>query len=163
MKTKTRGNAFSAILLSAIVAAVLDLTAACVTSYLKSGLSPFKVLQYIASAVYGTASFSGGWGSAMVGLLMHFSIAFSVALIYFFLYPTIGLLQKRPILSGAILGLAVWLFLNLIALPLSKIHQPPFATSAVLLGIVLHILLVGLPIALIIKKHFDNRELLFRP
>ena len=163
MKSKAQGNAFSTILLATVVAAILDLTAACVTSYLKSGLSPFKVLQYIASAVYGTASFNRGWGSAMVGLIMHFSISFSVALIYFLLYPTIGTLQKKPILSGAILGLGVWLFLNLVVLPNSKVHQPPFETPSVLLGIVLHMLLVGLPIALITKKYFKKKELFFRP
>jgi uncharacterized membrane protein YagU involved in acid resistance len=83
-------------------------------------------------------------------------ISFVIAAAYFYLYPVISQLRKWPVISGLLLGVAVWLFMNLFIIPFSKIQPPPFELSAVIISVVWHMALVGLPISLITKMHFEN-------
>jgi hypothetical protein len=59
-----------------LVAGVLDAVDGVVAFGLK-GLNPLQVLQYIASGLLGPASFQGGFGTAAVGTVLHFFIAFA--------------------------------------------------------------------------------------
>jgi len=66
-------------------------------------------------------------------------------------------LQKYKIASGLIFGLGVWLVMNLMVLPNSNIPKAPFDTRLAAIGIIWHMILVGLPIALITAKHYAKR------
>jgi len=158
MEQNKRGgaNAIPTILIAGIIAGVLDSAAASVVFYFNLGLSPAQVMQYIASALYGADAFSGGTVMVIIGILLHFVISFVIAAIYFYLYPVISQLRKWPVISGLLQGLAVWLFMNLAIIPLSKIQSAPFQLSAVIISVVWHMILVGLPISLITKGYFDR-------
>jgi hypothetical protein len=154
---KTR--ALTTILIAGLISGMLDSIAASVVFYLKFGLNPAQVMQFIASALYGPAAFSGGLITVIVGVLLHFSIAFAITAIYFYFYPKIGELGKWPILSGLALGIGIWSVMNVVVIPFSKIQSPPFEISAVIISITWHMLLVGLPISFIVKRHFINTPL----
>jgi uncharacterized membrane protein YagU involved in acid resistance len=156
MEQNKRGgtNAMGTILTAGIIAGTLDSAAASVVFYFKFGLSPAQVMQYIASALYGAEAFSGGAVMVIIGTLLHFMISFIIAGGYFYLSPIIKLLRKRPVISGLLLGVAIWLFMNLIIIPFSKIQPAPFQLSVVIISVAWHMVLVGLPISLITKKAF---------
>lgn len=149
-------SALRTILAAGIIAGGLDSAAASVVFYFKLGLSPAQVMQYIASALYGAEAFSGGTGMVIIGTLLHFIIAFIIAAGYFYLYPVLNPLKKWPVISGLLLGIAIWLFMNLVVIPFSKIQPAPFEISAVIISLGWHMLLVGLPISLITKRHFES-------
>lgn len=149
-------SATRTILAAGVIAGILDSAAASLVFYFKLGLNPAQVMQYIASAIYGAKAFSGGIRMVIVGTLLHFIIAFIIAAVYFYLYPVISQLRKWPVISGLLLGVAIWLFMNLIVIPFSKIQPSPFEISAVIISISWHMVLVGLPISLITKRHFDS-------
>lgn len=151
-------NAICTILVAGIIAGILDSTAASVVFYLKLGLSPAQVMQYIASALYGAGAFSGGAAMVIIGTLLHFMISFTIAGVYFYLFPVIKLLKERPVISGLLLGVVIWLFMNLVIIPVSKIKPAPFELNAVIISIAWHMVLVGLPISLITKRHFESRS-----
>ena len=113
-------------------------------------------MQYIASAIYGVEAFSGGTATVIIGTLLHFMIAFVIAAVYFYLYPVISPLRKWPVISGLLLGIAIWLFMKLVIIPFSKIQPAPVELSAVVISVIWHMVLVGLPISLITKRHFEN-------
>ena len=112
--------------------------------------SPVRVLQGIASGLMGPAAFSGGPGTAFLGLLLHFLIAFGAAGVYYAVSRKWRYLVTHPIISGVVYGTIVHWVMNSIVLPLSRLPygatRPPFSFTVVMIGV--HMLFVGLPIAM---------------
>ena len=65
-----------------LVCGVLDIACTLTLSRLK-GITPKRFLQGIASALLGPKAFAGGVRTAIMGLMIHFFIAFVVAAIYY--------------------------------------------------------------------------------
>lgn len=147
-------NAFKPIFWAGLTCGILDGLAVSIFFYAWLKLSPGQVMQFIASGIYGPAAFAGGTPMVWAGIAIHFFISFVLAAIYFYAYPKLSLLHTSPVLSGLLYGLGIWLIMNLLVIPASNIQRGPFDPAAALISIVWHMLFVGLPIALIIKKHF---------
>ncbi|QNN42242.1 DUF1440 domain-containing protein [Pedobacter roseus] len=113
------------------------------------------VFQYIASAVLGNAAFTGGIKTAIIGLTLHYFIAFSFTLLYTFASTKIALLKQHFILSGVIYGLVVWTVMNLIIVPLTKIPATPFHYEKAVLNAVILIFCIGLPISYLTARKIN--------
>jgi uncharacterized membrane protein YagU involved in acid resistance len=150
-------NGFKTIFWSGLVASVLDGIAGMFFLNLWYKLSPAQFMQFIASGIYGTAAFAGGTPMVIVGIVIHFLIAFIIAIIYYYAYPKIGVIKNKPVLAGLLLGLGVWLVMNLLVMPMSNTQKSPFSPGPALISIIWHMVLVGLPIAIITKKHLDKQ------
>lgn len=140
-----------AILWGGLIAGVLDATDGVVAFGLK-GMNPIQVLQYIASGALGAAAFQGGLGTAGLGVLLHFFIAFTVAAIYVLASRGIRPLREQAVTFGLAFGAAVYLVMNYVVLPMSSVAPSPFSLALFLNGVIGHALFVGLPIALFAKK-----------
>lgn len=149
---------FKAILWSGLVAGILDSIAGVIVYYIYFDLNPLQVLQFIASGVYGPSAINGGFYMILVGTFFHFIIAYTCAIIYFYLYIKSAQLQKYTIISGLVFGLGIWAVMNLLILPYTNIPKSPFDASLALVGIIWHMVLVGLPIAIITAIHFKSRK-----
>lgn len=149
-----------AIIWSGLVAGILDAVAGVIVFFIYFKMNPFQVLQFIASGVHGPSAIDSGSGVPMVisGMLYHFVIAYVVAIIYFYAYPKIGILSKHKILSGLIYGLGIWLVMNFLILPISNTPKGPFDAGLAAVQIIWHMVLVGLPIALITAKHYESKN-----
>ena len=138
-----------AILLGGLAAGILDITYAIVVSRLLRGTSAGTVLQSVASGLLGESAYDGGAATAALGLFLHFVIAFTAAAVYVLASRRLPMLVRRPWLWGALYGMAVYLFMNFVVLPLSafphKLSFPPLVLARGLAG---HVVCVGLPIAL---------------
>ena len=93
-----------AILFGGLTVGVLDCIAAS-TSALVKGRSPAGVWQYVASGLLGSESYNYGWKSILLGLLIHFFIAFSVATVYYLASRKFPILVRQAILFGALYGI----------------------------------------------------------
>jgi uncharacterized membrane protein YagU involved in acid resistance len=148
-----RSRAYRAILWGGLIAGTLDLTAAFVTNGWR-GLGPLRILQSIASGLLGADAFKGGFAIALLGVLLHFLIAFIAAAVYYVLSRKFKFLVQQAALSGLLYGIAVYWFMNLVVLPLSfvpfKISQRP---ALLITGLIVHMLCVGLPIALTVRRY----------
>jgi hypothetical protein len=108
----------------------------------------------IASGLLGSHAFpqAGGGGPAIwiLGVLLHFTIALSAAAIYCWAGKWLGFLGEHFVVGGMLCGVAVFLVMNLIVLPLSAVPFPvgPFTVQGLRMGLVMTILLVGLPISI---------------
>jgi hypothetical protein len=140
-----------AILWGGLVAGVLDATDGVIAFGLK-GLNPIQVLQYIASGVLGPSSFQGGLGTAALGTVLHFVIAFVVATVYVVASQWITPLKSKAVLFGLLFGVAVYFFMNYLVLPLSAVTPSPFSLGMFLNGVIGHAVFVGLPIALYARR-----------
>jgi hypothetical protein len=110
------------------------------------------VLQGVASGLLGPSAFQGGAATALLGLVLHFVIAFVAAAMYYAVSRVFPMLVRRAVLCGLAYGVVVYLFMNDVVLPLSRVNfrTPPWYIVAVLVAI--HMLFVGLPIALAVRR-----------
>ena len=143
----------SAVLAGGLVAGILDISDAIVTWGLR-GVPAGRILQSVASGLLGRASYDGGFATMALGTFLHFFIATSAALTYVAASTKLPVLTRRAVPCGLAFGVAVYLFMSYLVLPLSAFpgRNNAFAWSAFLHGIIGHAFLVGLPIALLCRK-----------
>ena len=80
-------------------------------------------------------------------------IATSVAAIYYAASRKLTFLLEYPIVCGLLYGMVVESVMNLIVLPLSALHaRGPYELHDLLLGYGMHMLVIGLPIAFIVRR-----------
>jgi len=139
------------IVLGGLAVGVLDATAASLTALLRGG-SPERVWQYVASSLLGTESFDRGTTSVLIGLLIHFGVAFGVAAVFYLLARIFPLLLRRPVASGIIYGIVVYFAMAYAIVPMTAVKQGGFSWSGLAIGIITHIVCVGLPPAIIAKR-----------
>jgi uncharacterized membrane protein YagU involved in acid resistance len=93
---------------------------------------------------------------ARVGLVLHFVIAFIWSLIYFRLYKLFPSIGKRAVVAGLVYGLMVWLIMNRVVLPASNAPQLPFNWTGAIRGVVILMLLIGLPNAILARRFYRS-------
>lgn len=135
------------IVMAGLLAGVLDLAASS-TLMRTRGISFEQLLQTICSGALGPSAYKGGKKTVAGGLFFHFLIAFTAAAIYYAISRQWNPLLSHPWLSGLTYGIAVHLVMSLIVVPLSAAPKRKFSAQAFLIQLVIHILFVGLPIAL---------------
>ncbi|MEK6153093.1 hypothetical protein WIW50_07530 [Flavobacteriaceae bacterium 3-367] len=141
---------------SGLVAGILDSLAGILVYYVYFDLNPLQVLQFIASGIYGPTAINGGGYMVLVGFFFHFVIAYTCAIIYFYLHSKTAALRSHKIASGLIFGLGIWLVMNLLILPATNIPKSPFDSGLAAIGIIWHMVLVGVPIALITAQYVSG-------
>ena len=144
-------RAFEAIVYAGLVAGVLDFLAASINAYAR-GTSPVRVWQYVASGLLGPTSYSRGYWSVLLGVLCHFVVAFGAATVFFFASLRFPILIRRAVIFGIVYGVAVYFFMSRIVIPLSAARRSPFSVQGLVTGLIIHIVCVGLPIALLARR-----------
>jgi hypothetical protein len=142
------------ILTTTVIAGTLDISAAFIHSYLVNGVMPSKVLQYIASGIFGSDAYTGGIGMVVFGLLAHYFIAFSYTVCFFWLYPKWNILKKSVVLNSIFIALVAWIVTTQIIVPLSSAKQGNFDISKALVAVAILIVCIGFPIAYNARRHF---------
>jgi len=118
-----------------------------------------RIFQSVAAGALGRAAFTGGWPTAMLGLSLHYVIAAAMGLAYALAARDIPALRDRPWRHGALYGLALYVFMNFIVVPLSA--SPPRSGSLPLswtvCSVIAHVVLVGWPCAWFARRGWDGR------
>lgn len=115
------------------------------------------ILQRIAAAAFGLRALKGGYSMALWGLVFHYIIAFSFAAAYILLYPHQPLMRKNRVISGVLYGLLVWIIMNRIVLPMTKLPLIRFQWSGALIGAALLVFFIGLPVAFITEAGYKRK------
>jgi len=134
------------------IAGLLDCLYATVLWGFLLGDNPAGVWQSVAAGLLGKASYEGGNATALLGLALHFCIAFVMALVYVLASRRLPVLTARPLLMGVLYGAALYVVMNFVVVPLSAIgfHAPSLKGS--MRVIIPHILFVGPAISLITAR-----------
>jgi len=115
------------------------------------GSTATRLWQGVASTLLGLAAFDGGTPVAVLGLLMHFGVAFGWSAVFLFVVMRAGwvrgLLASRygTVKVAALYGPFVWLVMSLVVIPLLVHHAPTFNIRW-WIQLVGHFPFVGLPI-----------------
>jgi hypothetical protein len=141
-----------AILIPGLVAGVLDLTAASTQTTLRGG-TPVRVFKSVATGLLGPDAMRGGAGIATLGVFLHFFIACSVATVFYVASRRLHWMTRYPLVSGPLYGVAVFVVMYFVVVPLSRVPFNLHRTAAlVVIAILIHIFCIGLPIALLMAK-----------
>ena len=139
-----------AILLTALTVAILDgLFPMVVYFNMLHWSAPRRVMQSVAAGVLGKASFDGGIPTALLGVVLHCTIA----LIWTSIYARFG---RRPavvrrlvattsgtILVGLIYGAFIWCAMDFVVIPLSRATFTPVSKPAFWQQLIWHMAGVG--------------------
>jgi hypothetical protein len=156
MHTTRSKQALSTIARAALVAGTLDIVAATISFIIQRQQEPTRMLQFIASGVFGREAFTGGITMALLGLLFHFILAFIFAALLFLLYPRAYRLFRNKIFIGLLYGIFVWFIMNRLVLPLSHAPAIPFNWLQLFIGMGILMLCIGLPMAFIVHRHYHG-------
>jgi hypothetical protein len=144
--TSSKTSALLAIAAGGGIAGTLDLLQACI-------LFGWRVPLVIAAGLLGRQALHGGVGTYALGVCLHFFIACSATAIYYAASRKLRFLIEHPLVCGLFYGIAVELVMSYIVLPLSALHaRGPYELKDVLLGLAVHMVVVGLPIAFSVRR-----------
>jgi len=146
-------RALCTIVTAGLVVGVLDISSAFAIWW-QRGVAIQRGLQGIAAGLLGTKSYEGGFVTASLGFAIHFFVAFVVVSIFYLTSRKIRFLTKRPFVSGVFFGIGVYMVMYWIVLPTAF---PMFRhrLSNEVLELVIHICLIGLPTALIVRRYSE--------
>ena len=157
MMSSTKSSpAYLPILIGGFIAGTLDISYACIYSYLRRGTKPIVILQSVASGALGQSAFTGGAKTAALGLAFHFLIALIAATVFYFASRAISFMITHAVISGIVFGICVYLVMNLVVLPLSRIPVKvplwAYPWPSLVGGLLIHMFGIGLTIALVVRK-----------
>jgi Na+/alanine symporter len=139
-------SALLAIAVGGGIAGALDLTQALI-------LFGARIPLVIAGGLLGQQAFHGGVGTYVLGVALHFFIAFSAAAVYYAASRRLGFLKEHPLVCGLFFGAAVEEVMSLVVLPLSALHaRGPHQLHDLILGLLVHMVVVGLPISFSVRR-----------
>ena len=155
------------ILYAAVLVGVLDITAACINLGVAYGFGPLRVLKGVAGGLLGRGALAGGFATAALGLVMHFTMAMTVATIFYALSRRFPLPQKLlgVVAVGLLYGAAVFAVNNFGTSPFLSwvrslylhtpvLFKPPMGWTQ----LVIHLFCVGLPIALVMHIFASDKS-----
>lgn len=141
----------SRLLLAGVLTGIVDGLFATVQSLL-NGSTPTRLWQNVAFTILGPASFEGGGTrTALIGLLLHFGVAFGWSTLFYLLVRQSARLRRvlaKPsglVKVAAVYGPFVWLVMSLVVIPL-LVQRPPTITGRWWVQLIGHFPFVGIPI-----------------
>jgi hypothetical protein len=123
------------------------------------GVSPIRIGQSVAAGILGRdAAVAGGVATGLFGLALHFAMAIVMAAFYYAAATRVPLLVQRAVPCGLAYGLVLYGVMNYVVMPLSAIGNAGGGGPAyiVVSGILVHMFLVGLPIALFTRRGLQS-------
>lgn len=147
-----RTHPLAYVLVGGLVVGTIDIVFAMTFWDWWADVPALRVLQTVAAGLLGPASFNGGIETAMLGLVLHFAIALTMAIAFYIAACRWAVLWQHPTEAGIAYGFLLYGVMNHVVVPLSG--APPGATDAVwvVFNVVVHVLFIGLPIALFVRQ-----------
>jgi hypothetical protein len=149
------GRVVHAALVGGLVSGAADLAYAFI-AYGIIGVPPVRILQSIASGWLGKAAYTSGVGAAVLGLVSHLFITCVAAGLYVLASRRLPILVQRPLVSGPVFGIGIFLVMNYVVVPLSAAASASPKGVFWVLGLLVHMFLIGVPIALITRQTFRH-------
>jgi uncharacterized membrane protein YagU involved in acid resistance len=140
-----------------LLVGTLDISAAFLYYYARTGRNPLRILTFIASGIFGKAAFAGGSEMMLVGLVLHYIIALVFTFFFFWLLSRMEGLRKVNLLVGIFYGIFVWTVMNLAVVPLSSVSKQPFQWDTALINVLILIACIGIPLAVMANNYYKKR------
>ena len=153
-------SAVRAVLRIGLIAGTLDIGENLVFNAFRH-ITPAMVFQYIASGLTGSWAFHAGAASIALGVGIHYTIAMFWTAVFYLASRRLTVLVRRPVVSGLAYGAVVYLVMNFVVLPVTRV---PHAHAAMTLasrvsGVLALLFCIGLTVALLTRRDWIARSL----
>lgn len=147
------------ILLAWLLVGTLDILSASANFLIQGGTNPVNILVYISSAIYGPAAREIGPPSmAILGLALHYLIAFIWTIIFFVLYPRIPAMAKNRVVTAVVYGFFMQIIMSQVVVKFSNTAKGPFNLTSFLINGMILVVAIGLPLSFIAYRHYEKRS-----
>jgi len=119
------GIAWSQVWLGGLIVALGDAVFATTFWFSWDAHGVMQMFQSIAVGVLGQASFAGGAATAALGAMLHLLMATLFVLIYSRFARRLPALLDRPLAYGIPYGVLLYLVMNFVVMPLSRVGRAP--------------------------------------
>jgi hypothetical protein len=143
------------IAIATLISGALDILFAMILT-LGFGREIGTMLRGVASGPFPSAPDMGS-GGALLGLLTHFTLMAIMATIFMFAVSQRPQWLDKPIVTGIVYGLITYVAMNLVVVPLRFGTPLPPKTLAIATQLFAHIVLVGIPMALVAARYLRPR------
>jgi uncharacterized membrane protein YagU involved in acid resistance len=147
----------SKLLKAGLLVGTLDISAAFLYYFIRTGKNPLRVLAFIASGIFGKAAYTGGNEMLLAGLVLHYMIAFSFTIVFFWLFSQVEVLRRVNLLAGIVYGAVIWMVMNLVVVPSSNVSKQPFQWGNALINVLILIVCIGIPLSVMAKSDYKKR------
>lgn len=144
------------ILVTGLLAGVLDGLAAMASYMIKGGKNPQVIFKFIASGILGKSAMSGGTEIVLLGVILHLCIALGWTILFFTFYERLKIFVLNWVVTGLLYGVIVWICMNGIVLPLSNVNPLTHSFASVFIGVSVLMVCIGLPVSYGAKKNFGH-------
>lgn len=120
-----RAPAWINVLWGGLIIALGDMTFATFVWFSWDAAGLTRLFQTIAVGVLGKASFDGGMPAALLGAALHAFMATLFVLVYTLVAVRVPSLLRKPVAHGVLYGVLLYLIMNFVVLPLSRVHATP--------------------------------------
>jgi hypothetical protein len=144
-------SAAPAILRAGLLTAVVDGLFSSILSIAAYRSTASRLFQGVASVLIGSEAFNDGTATVVLGVLMHFCVAFCWSAVFILLllrWPRVRGLLASPygvIKVASLYGPLVWMVMSLVVIPM-LVHRPPTIGTRWWVQFLGHIPFVGVPI-----------------
>ena len=139
------------------VAALVELVPVLLIQGLALNVPPVRIFQSIASGALGREAYAQGWASAALGAGFHVLIAVVAGVVFAGAAIRLPRLVRHPVLAGMLFGIATFLVMTYVVVPLSAAAFPPARNPALIaVSLLVHIVSFGLPIAFVLRRRLNT-------
>lgn len=150
------------IVIATAIAGTLDILAAFAFAG-QAGTGPLQVLHFVASGPFGDRVAAPGAGFAAAGLAVHYAIMACMVAAYLILASRLPVLLRHPVPAGLGYGLLLWLIMYGVVRPMRwPTMSLPTDPAKFAEQWFCHLILVGLPIALVARRYLARPVYLAR-
>ena len=146
-----------------LITGVIDGLFASVLSVAFYGSTVTRLFQGVASTLLGREAFDGGTPTALLGVLMHFGVAFGWSAVFLFLVMRSSWLRRvlaspyGVVKVAALYGPFIWLVMSLVVIPL-LLQRPPAINIRWWIQLIGHFPFVGIPIVASIGRGISKSD-----
>ena len=150
-------SAVTTLVRAGIVTGVTDGLFSSVLAAFFYGSTVTRLWQGVASVLLGAAALNGGTRTAIIGVLMHFGVAFAWSAVFLFLYLSSAWIRdlvaspSGVVAVAAVYGPLIWMAMSLAIIPLFT-HRPPVINMRWWVQFFGHMPFVALPIVATISR-----------
>jgi hypothetical protein len=146
-----RHSIWKPIAAATLVCGTLDILLAVVLTLLR-GKEPAAMLRFVASGPFPAAT---GWGASgsLLGLVVHFTLMAAMVAVFVLAARSRTHLVDMPLRAALAYGILTYAVMNLVVVPLRFPAAWPPSTLSVGTQLFAHVVLVGLPTALIARHY----------
>lgn len=145
------------LLITTLIAGTLDILSAYTNGFIQTGHLSRRMFQYIAGGALGLKNtLTGGAPVILLGIFIHYFIAFCFTLFFFYLYRKNRIFGLNKFVAALLYGIFIWAVMSLVVLPLSALPSRKITIGNALLDSLILAVMIGLPVSLSARAYYGK-------